>query len=189
VWDDFAEALLVHPEKAVAIFEGHDVGFCCLGASRQDAIGLLYNPKKFGKSFRTVDYEYVVGAASAAHRAGVPYFSVLSSLGANPAARFLLLRIKGEMERALQDIDFAGLSIFRPSQLMRDAAQRGPFLERVGLPVYAFLSRFLPAKYKGIQVEDVAEAMKKEFERRMMKQGEKVAVYKSDIILELAGKG
>ena len=186
VWDDFAEALLVHPEKAVAIFEGHDVGFCCLGASRQDAIGLLYNPKKFGKSFRTVDYEYVVGAASAAHRAGVPYFSVLSSLGANPAARFLILRIKGEMERALQDIDFEGLSIFRPSQLMRDAAQRGLFLERVGLPVYSFLNRCLPAKYKGIQVEDVAEAMKAEFEGRMAKQRDKVAFYLSDMMQELA---
>lgn len=188
VWDDFADALFVHPEKAVAIFEGHDVGFCCLGASRQHAIGLLYNPKKFGKSFRTVDYEYVVGAASAAHRAGVPYFSVISTLGADPAARFLYNRIKGEVERALQDIDFAGLSIFQPSQLMRDAAQRGPFLERVGLPVYAFLNRFLPAKYRGIQVEDVAEAMKVEFERRMAKQGENVAFYQSDIIQELAGR-
>ena len=53
--------------------------------------------------------------------------------------------------------------------------------------MYAFLNRFLTAKYKGIQVEDVAEAMKKEFERRMMKQGEKVAFYQSDIIRELAG--
>ena len=92
------------------------------------------------------------------------------------------------MEHALQDIDFAGLSIFRPSQLMRDAAQRGPFLERVGEPAYALLSRFLPAKYKGIQVEDVAEAMKVEFEGRMAKQGDKVAFYQSDLMLELAGR-
>ena len=92
------------------------------------------------------------------------------------------------MERALQDIDFEGLSIFRPSQLMRDAAQRGPFLERVGLPVYAYLSRFLLAEYKGIQVEDLAEAMKVEFEGRMAKQGDKVEFYLSDMIQELAGR-
>ena len=61
--------------------------------------------------------------------------------------------------------------------MTRDAPQRGPFLERVGLPMFAFLNRFLPAKYKTIQVEDVAEAMKVEFEGRMAKQGDKVAFY------------
>ncbi len=58
----------------------------------------------------------------------------------------------------------------------------------MGLPVYAFLNRFLRAKYKGVQVEDVAEAMKVEFEERMAKQGDKVALYLSDMMRELAGR-
>jgi len=188
IWNNFDDALLEHPEKTVAIFEGHDVMFCCLGASRESAIGLLYNPKKYGKFFRTVDYEYVVGAASAAHRAGVPYFSVVSVLGADPKAWFLLTRIKGEMETKLQEIDFKWLSIFQPSQLMRDAAETSSFLERVGLPLFVLFNRWIPDKYKGIRIEIVAEAMKKEFESRMKKQEEKVAFYPSDMIRNLVGR-
>ncbi len=188
VWDNFTDGLLDHPEKAIEIFKNHHVGFCCLGASERAMMGLIFNPKKYGKVFRTVDYEYVVGTASAAHCAGVSYFSVISSPTADPKARFLYSRIKGEMEHALQDIDFRGLSIFQPYHLMKVAAESDSYMKQVGKNLLAFIARIIPAKQKAIWVEEVAEAMKMEFEQRMAKQGEKVAFYQSDVMIKLAGR-
>lgn len=188
IWDDFSEALFVNPEKSAEIFKNHHVVFCCLGASERAMIGLLFNPKKFGKIFRTVDYEYVVGFASVAHQAGVPYFSVISSATADPKARFLYSRLKGEMEHALQDLNFKGLSIFQPNSLMKHATGNEPYMKRVLKNLIAYVSRLLPAKQKAILVEDVAEAMKKEFEKRVMKQGEKVTFYQSDDMRDLLGR-
>ena len=54
--------------------------------------------------------------------------------------------------------------------------------------MYAFLNRFLRAKYEGVQVEDVAEALKVEFEGCMAEQGDKVVFYLSDMMQELAGR-
>lgn len=183
IWDDFSKALPIPLEKTTEIFKNHHVVFCCLGAPELAMIGLLFNPKKFGKVFRTVDYEYVVGIASAAHQAGVPYFSVISSPRADPKAWFPVLQIKGEMEHALQDVNFKGLSIFRPGSLMKPAIGSEPYIKRVLKNLIAFVSRLVPGD--SILVEDVAEAMKNEFERRMMKQEGKVIFYEAGGIREL----
>lgn len=188
IWNDFSEALLIHPEKAIKVFKNHHVVFCCLGASESALIGLLFNPKKYAKRFETVDYDYVVGAATAAHHAGVPYFSVISSAKANPKAKFLMLKIKGNMEIALQDINFRGLSIFRPSSLMKPAHGNERYLKRMSKNLIALISRMLPFEQKAIFVEDVAKAMKKEFEIRITKQKEGVSFLQSDCMRNLLAK-
>lgn len=164
VWPDFSEILLHRPIRASLAFKGHDVTFCCLGASRQDAMRLLYNPKKFGPKFRAVDHDFVIAAATAAKWAGVPQFSVVSSLGANPRARFAYSRIKGQMEQSLRGLRFERLSIFRPSQLIRSTSTQPHWLERFGMSLVPFLNRLVPAKYRSIEVTDVAKAMKQDFE-------------------------
>ncbi len=186
VWEDFADALLDRPEKAMAVFKGHDVGFCCLGASEQAMMWLLVNPKKYGKAFHTVDYDYVVGAASAAHRAGVPYFSVISSVSADPDAKFIYLRIKGNMERDVKALDFTGVSIFQPSHLVKAATGDESSLRQVGKNFMALLARLIPSKDKKLRVEDIAIAMKAEFENRIEHESDKVAVFQVDDILALA---
>lgn len=186
VWHDFTNALLDHPEKAIAVFQGHDVGFCCLGASEQAMMGLLFNPKKFGKVFYTVDYGYVIGAASAAYHAGVPYFSVISSISADPEARFPYSRIKGEMERDVQALDFTGVSIFQPSHLVKESTGDESTMKQVGKNILALITRLIPSKEKKLHVEDVAKAMKAEFENRLGKPKNKVLFYQVDAILALA---
>ncbi len=44
-------------------------------------------------------------------------------------------------------------------------------------------------KHKGIWIEDVAEAMKAEFENRTVRHGNTVSVYASDEMRTLAGLG
>jgi len=123
VWTDFSEYLLDMKDETVEMFKNHDVLFCCLGASEKAMMGLLFNKKKYRKIFRTTDYDYTVGAASLAREADIPQFSVISSPTANPNARFLYSKIKGEMELAVKTLAFDRLSIFHPYQLMKQGKE------------------------------------------------------------------
>ncbi|XP_069718130.1 oxidoreductase HTATIP2 isoform X3 [Phaenicophaeus curvirostris] len=69
-----------------AAFQGHDVGFCCLGTTRAEA----------GEAgFVRVDRDYVVQAAELARAGGCRHFVLQSSRGANRHSGFLYLRVKG----------------------------------------------------------------------------------------------
>ena len=70
---------------------------------------------------------------------------MISSLGANPDSSIFYLKVKGEMEAALQQQDWPQLTIARPSQLL------GPRLEmRLSERIAAPLSQLLPGKYHGM---------------------------------------
>ncbi|KAM4896010.1 oxidoreductase HTATIP2 isoform 2-T2 [Sylvia borin] len=69
-----------------AAFQGHDVGFCCLGTTRA---------KAGAEGFVRVDRDYVAQAAELARSGGCKHFVLQSSQGANAQSRFLYLRVKG----------------------------------------------------------------------------------------------
>ncbi|KAL2301708.1 hypothetical protein Nmel_011099 [Mimus melanotis] len=83
------------PEQAVvdferlgehaAAFQGHDVGFCCLGTTRA---------KAGADGFVRVDRDYVAQAAELARAGGCKHFVLQSSQGANAKSHFLYLRVK-----------------------------------------------------------------------------------------------
>jgi len=185
VWEDFSKKLLNNDEKALEVFKNHDVVFCCLGAPEKALIGLLFNKKKYGEMFQTVDHNYVVAFASLAHKAGVPQFSVISSPTANPKAKFLYSKIKGEMEQAVKSFDFKGLSFFQPYHLMKPAKEKGSFVKKALKNTIAFIASLMPAKQKAIKVEDVATAMKLEFDLRLGEKIEKIRYYDSDSMRKL----
>src|SRR5262245_48340341 len=86
------------------------VAFCCLGttikqAGSQDA-------------FRQVDLEHVLAFARAARVAQAQRFVVVSSAGANAQSKNFYLRVKGEMELALETLKFPALDILQPSLLL-----------------------------------------------------------------------
>ncbi|XP_061860001.1 oxidoreductase HTATIP2 isoform X1 [Colius striatus] len=66
-------------------FQGHDVGFCCLGTTRA---------KAGADGFVRVDRDYVAQAAELARAGGCKHFVLQSSQGADPRSRFLYLRVK-----------------------------------------------------------------------------------------------
>jgi uncharacterized protein YbjT (DUF2867 family) len=127
--------------------------FCCLGTTM----------KKAGSeaAFRKVDYEYVVRLAETSKRSGADHFYLVSAVGADPNSRIFYCRVKGEAEKAVGRLGFAGLHVFRPSFLIGERSERRPG-EAFGIAAARLVSIALVGaarKYRPIRAETVARAM------------------------------
>lgn len=184
IWDDFSEYLLKEKDENVEVLENHDVLFCCLGAPEKALLGLFFNKRKYEAMFQKVDYDYVVGAARLAKKAGITHFSVISSPSAKPKAKFIYSKIKWKMEQSIQTIGFENVSIFHPYHLMKPAKNQVTLFKRISKNFIAFIASIMPAKQRGIKVEDVATAMQLEFESRAEKE-QRLMYYTSDDMREI----
>jgi uncharacterized protein YbjT (DUF2867 family) len=131
-----------------------DAAFCTLGTTIKTAGSQ--------EAFRLVDYDYVVAFARFAKRAGVATFVLLTSVGAKRDSGNFYLRVKGEVEAAVEALAFPSLYIFRPSFLM---GQRREFRqgEKAGIAAakalqFALIGPF--RKYRPITSETVAAGMR-----------------------------
>ncbi|XP_054441975.1 oxidoreductase HTATIP2 isoform X2 [Pteronotus mesoamericanus] len=104
--DDYASA-----------FQGHDVGFCCLGTTRK---------KAGAEGFVRVDRDYVLKSAELAKAGGCKHFNLLSSKGADKSSSILFLQVKGEVEDRVEELKFDRYSIFRPGFLLCDRQESRP---------------------------------------------------------------
>ncbi|KAI5929315.1 Oxidoreductase HTATIP2 [Manis javanica] len=104
--DDYASA-----------FQGHDVGFCCLGTTRK---------KAGAEGFVRVDRDYVLKSAELAKAGGCKHFNLLSSKGANKLSSYLYLQVKGEVEDRIEELKFDRYSVFRPGVLLCDRQESRP---------------------------------------------------------------
>ncbi|XP_036896275.1 oxidoreductase HTATIP2 isoform X2 [Sturnira hondurensis] len=104
--DDYASA-----------FQGHDVGFCCLGTTRARA---------GAEGFVRVDRDYVLKSAELAKAGGCKHFNLQSSKGADKSSSFLYLQVKGEVEDRVEELKFDRYSIFRPGVLLCDRQESRP---------------------------------------------------------------
>jgi uncharacterized protein YbjT (DUF2867 family) len=95
-----------------------DVAVCALGTTRARAGS--------DAAFRAVDHDAVLAFARAAQAAGVTRFILISSVGANPQARLLYPRTKGEVEQALAGLGVARLDILQPGLLIGPRRERRP---------------------------------------------------------------
>jgi uncharacterized protein YbjT (DUF2867 family) len=86
-----------------------DGAICALGTTRKQAGSAA--------AFRAIDYDLVLQVAGRCRQAGVPRFALVSSLGADPRARFLYPRTKGKVEQAIKQLGFPALAILRPGFL------------------------------------------------------------------------
>ncbi|XP_060797833.1 oxidoreductase HTATIP2 isoform X2 [Neoarius graeffei] len=85
-------------------FQGHDVGYCCLGTTR----------KKVGaEGFVRVDHDYVLKSAELAKAGGCTHFHLESSKGADKTSNFLYLKTKSALgeQRGEQTIRMGGTQI------------------------------------------------------------------------------
>ncbi|EMY77543.1 NADH(P)-binding protein, PF13460 family [Leptospira weilii serovar Ranarum str. ICFT] len=139
---------------SVASFpEGITDVFCSLGTTISKA-GSREN-------FKKVDYEYVLKLAEFAKEKGAKSFLVVSALGADPKSLVFYNRVKGEMERGLEEIGFSFLGIFRPSLLEGERKEVRPG-ETVGQFFAKIVNPFLLGgirKYRSIHGRTVAKAM------------------------------
>jgi uncharacterized protein YbjT (DUF2867 family) len=125
--------------------------FCCLGTTI----------KKAGsqEAFRAVDHDAVLAFASAAKKAGVQRFLVVTALGADARSRVFYNRVKGEAEEALKAMGFGSLVILQPSLLLGDRAESRPG-ERVAIVASRVLAPLLrPLASRPIEARTVARAM------------------------------
>jgi uncharacterized protein YbjT (DUF2867 family) len=92
--------------------------FCCLGTTM----------KKAGSraAFRRIDYDYPLMFARLGQEAGAQRLMLVSSVGADAAAGSFYLKVKGELERDLEAVDFEATHIFRPAVLMGKRADERP---------------------------------------------------------------
>lgn len=131
-----------------AAFQGHDVGFCCLGTTRTKA-GV--------DGFIRVDRDYVAQAAELAQAGGCKHFVLQSSQGANPHSRFLYLRVKGEVENLVRAVGFDRCTILRPAVLLCNRQESRP-MEWIAQQFLSVVAWVFPTAYS-IPVKTVARAM------------------------------
>lgn len=130
-----------------AAFQGHDVGFCCLGTTRA---------KAGAEGFVRVDHDYVLKSAELAKAGGCSQFHLESSRGADKSSSFLYLQTKGQVEADIEALDFGRFSIYRPGVLLveRQESRPGEYLAR------QFFKAFSPlCPSMSVPVQTVAAAM------------------------------
>jgi uncharacterized protein YbjT (DUF2867 family) len=116
------------------------------------------------EAFRAVDLDANLAVAMAGVAAGARRVALVSAIGANARSSTFYLRIKGELEDALERLDLEALVIARPSLLLGDReALKQPFrlAETIGAPITKLLAPVLPQRYRPIEGRDVAQSLVK----------------------------
>ncbi|WP_040006445.1 oxidoreductase [Fibrisoma limi] len=124
--------------------------FCCLGTTM----------KKAGskEAFRKVDYQYPLTIARMGLENGARQFAIVTAMGADTNSMFFYNRVKGEVERDLTALNYPTLLIFRPSLLLGDRSE-SRLGERLAEGAMRLFNPLIPAKYKGVNADKVANAM------------------------------
>jgi uncharacterized protein YbjT (DUF2867 family) len=113
------------------------------------------------KAFRAVDRDLVVACARAAKAAGIGHVIVVSSAGARRASRSLYLRVKAEMEDALNRLGLWRLDIVRPGLIRGARSERRP-AESLAMGLSPLLDLFLHGglrRFRSIPVDTLARAI------------------------------
>jgi uncharacterized protein YbjT (DUF2867 family) len=106
-----------------------------------------------------IDFDYQYHVAKLASDNGVKNLVLLSSAGANSKSSIFYSRMKGELDDAVQKLEFEHVSIIRPSMLV---GKREEFRlsEKIFTPL-AYIVNIIPfaRKYRPIKDSIVAQAM------------------------------
>ena len=124
--------------------------FCCLGTTIRNAGSKA--------AFRKIDYEYPLELARITKSQGASQYLLVTALGSDKNSSVFYNKVKGEVEDAIDAINFQTHHIFRPSLLMgpRSESRSGEEAAKVFFRYFGFL---VPLKYKGIESIKVAKAM------------------------------
>jgi len=155
--------------------------FCTLGTTM----------KKAGSeaAFRKIDLELPLEVARRARKHGATALFVVTALGADPASKLFYYRTKGELERALKELGYPTLCLFRPSFLTGEREESRPG-ERLGIAAAKTVAPFLRGglrRFRPIPAEDVAKAMASVAHTVIASRDPLgFAIYESDALSELS---
>ena len=127
--------------------------YCCLGTT----IAVAGSREAFTK----VDYTYPLQVAEMAKQNGATQFLLVSALGADKNSKIFYSKIKGELEEAIQKLNFNSTYIFQPSFLkgFRKEFRLGEKIALILLPFFEIMMLGPLKKYKSIDAMVVANAM------------------------------
>lgn len=126
------------------------------------ALGTTLRQAGSQAAFRAVDFDMVVAFARAAPAAGARRMVTVSSVGADAGSANFYLRIKGEMEAALEGMGFERLDIMRPGLLRGPRGGERRLGERVGIALSPAVNLFLRGRldrFAAIDADVVAGAV------------------------------
>lgn len=141
-------------ESVKLAIDGSDVVFCTVGTTQKKVKGDK-------AAYRKVDYDIPVNAARFCAETGCNSFQLVSSVGADSKSNNFYLKLKGEVEDAVQRFSIQNISIFRPSILLGKRKENRPG-EKVGQATMSFFAFLLVGaweKYRPIEAAYVAMAM------------------------------
>ena len=128
-----------------------DVLFSALGTTLK-AAGSKLNQFK-------IDYTFQYEVAKIASQNGVEAYVLVSSYGANEKSGMFYPRMKGQLDKAVQDFNFKQIHIFRPGILGRQAEKLRP-LEKISITIINTLNKFgLFRSQRPMPVELLAQKM------------------------------
>lgn len=153
-----------------------DTVFCCIGSTM----------KKAGSKaeFYRIDHDLPLELAKQSLKLGADTFVLISSKGADKNSIIFYNRVKGELERDLQRLNFKSLIIFRPS-ILAGPRHENRFGEKLGLALMRMLVPIIPGsdRFKPTQSEELAAAM----HTIALKEKSGLRIVESIEIPELAG--
>jgi uncharacterized protein YbjT (DUF2867 family) len=118
------------------------------------ALGTTIAKAKTPEKFKLVDYGYALRLAELGLQHGARRFLVVSALGASAYSLNFYLRVKGQMEQAVVQLPFRGITIMRPSLLLGDRKET-----RLGEELAKRFSFLAPPAFKPVQADAVAAVM------------------------------
>ncbi|MBL0133861.1 MAG: NAD(P)H-binding protein [Chitinophagaceae bacterium] len=130
------------------------VVFCCVGTTRKKVKGDM-------NAYRKVDFDIPVTIGQLASEKNANTYLLVSAVGADANSGNFYLKLKGETELALRNLQFPSLYLFRPSLLLgnRSESRMGESIAQKIMGPLSFLFSGKYSLYKAIEAKDVANAM------------------------------
>jgi uncharacterized protein YbjT (DUF2867 family) len=150
--------------------------FCCLGTTM----------KKAGskEAFYKVDFIYCLELAKIASQNHYKSFNLVSAIGSDTNSSIYYSKVKGQLEKTLEELNIAQLNIFQPSILVGNRAEFR-LGERIGIGIAQLIAPLLIGglrKYNPIHAAQVANAMLNAAQNEAI---ERVARYEFEQMMEL----
>ncbi len=142
--------------EQLQIDEKIDVAFCALGTTLR---------KAGSKDVQTrIDRDYVIAFANWSKSNGAERIGIVSSLGATANTSNFYLRLKGEMEQAVINLQLDHTVFVRPSLLLGPRTERrfGEMIGKAIMTVFNPLFFGKAKRYRAVPAQDVAATLIRE---------------------------
>lgn len=155
-----------HPKLKILIGDFHSLANVVKGIYADEifiALGTTQKKTPDRKQYYQIDHDYPILAAQLAKENGAKSVFLVSAIGANENSSVFYVKMKGETERDIINLNFDHTNIFRPSMILGNRKEKRT-LEKVLISIFKVINPLFigkSSKYKGIEAKDIAQSMVK----------------------------